>query len=226
MLNTLEKPATWQQSMLSSVVAITQAEDGDFTEIDRLLEISGDPQSVALTIEYLSQFPHSQRALAHHQPLGSSSQREGCANDLAALHQLPVDTLGYHYADYMLSHQLQHLEVKPAASAAEFIDTHMRETHDIWHVVTGSPISMLGEIQLQAFCIAQLQLSRFWMALLTKNLLKAAIYDIEAADGYMTALTTGWMMGKTAQPLFGVDWVSMWEMPLAQVRVSLGITVA
>jgi ubiquinone biosynthesis protein COQ4 len=218
MLNTLEKPATWQQSMLSSVVAITQAEDGDFTEIDRLLEISGDPQSLALTIEYLSQFPHSQRALAHHQPLGSI--------DLAALHQLPVDTLGYHYADYMLSHQLQHLAVKPAASAAEFIDTHIRETHDIWHIVTGSPISMLGEIQLQGFCIAQLQLSRFWMALLTKNLLKASIYNIEAADGYMTALTAGWTMGKAAQPLFGVDWLSMWELPLAQVRVSLGITVA
>jgi ubiquinone biosynthesis protein COQ4 len=218
MLDTLEKPDTWQQSMLSSMLAITQAKDGDFTEIDRLLEISGDPQSLALTIEYLSQFPHSQRALAHHQPLGSI--------DLAALNQLPVDTLGYHYADYMLSHQLQHLAVQPATSAAEFIDTHIRETHDIWHVVTGSPISMLGEIQVQAFCIAQLQLSRFWMALLTKNLLKASIYNIEAADGYMDALTTGWTMGKAAQPLFGVDWVSMWEIPLAQVRVSLGITVA
>jgi ubiquinone biosynthesis protein COQ4 len=215
---TLEKPATWQQSMLASVVAITQAENGDFTEIDRLIEISADPQSLALTIEYLAQFPHCQSALLRHQPLGSI--------DLAALHQLPVDTLGYYYADYMLSHQLEHLVAKPAATAAEFIDTHMRETHDIWHIVTGSPISMLGEIQLQAFCIAQLQLSRFWLALLTKNLLKSSIYNIEAADGYMTALTTGWMMGKAAQPLFGVDWLSMWEMPLAQVRVSLGISVA
>jgi ubiquinone biosynthesis protein COQ4 len=218
MLTTLEKPATWQQSMLSSVVAITQAEDGDFTEIDRLLEISGDPQSLAMTIDYLAQFPHSQNALAHHQSLGSI--------DFAALHQLPVDTLGYQYAEYMLSHQLEQLATQPATSAVEFIDTHMRETHDIWHVVTGSPVSMLGEIQLQAFCIAQLQLSRFWMALLTKNLLKSSIYNIEAADGYMTALTAGWTMGKAAQPLFGIDWVSMWEMPLAQVRVSLGITVA
>jgi ubiquinone biosynthesis protein COQ4 len=217
MLNTLEQPATWQQSMLASVVAITQAEDGDFTEIDRLLEISSDPQSLALTIEYLSQFPHSQRALAHRQPLGSI--------DLLALHQLPVDTLGYHYADYMLRHQLQHLAAKPAASAAEFIDTHMRETHDIWHVVTGSPISMLGEIQLQAFCIAQLQLSRFWMALLTKNLLKAAIYDIEAADGYMSALTTGWTMGKAAQPLFGIDWNTQWELPLDRVRSAVNIQI-
>lgn len=102
MLNTLQNPHIWQQSMLSSVVAITEAEDGDFTAIER---------------------------------------------------------------------------------------------------------------------------SRFWMALLTKNLLKASIYNIEAADGYMTALTTGWMMGKAAHPLFGVDWITLWEMPIDRVRASLNITV-
>jgi ubiquinone biosynthesis protein COQ4 len=218
MMNTLQKPETWQQSMLSSVVAITEAPDGDFSAIDRLIAASGDPDSLALTIEYLSQSPHSQLALANRQPLG--------AIDLNALHQLPVDTLGYHYADYLLSHQLQQLEAQPATTAAEFIDIHMRETHDIWHVVTGSSIDMLGEIQLQAFCIAQLNRSRFWLALLTKNLLKASIYNIEAADGYMTALTSGWIMGKAAQPLFGVDWISMWELPLDRVRASLNITVA
>jgi ubiquinone biosynthesis protein COQ4 len=218
MLNTLEKPDTWQQSMLSSVVAITEAADGDFTAIDRLVAASRDPESLSLTIQYLSQFPHSRIALTHRRSLGSI--------DLAALHQLPVDTLGYQYANYMLSHQLQHLVAPLAATESEFIDTHMRETHDIWHVVTGSPISMLGEIQLQAFCVAQLQRSRFWMALMTKNLLKATIYDIEAADGYLTALTTGWIMGKAAQPLFGIDWISMWELPLDRVRASLDITVA
>jgi ubiquinone biosynthesis protein COQ4 len=217
MLNTLEKPATWQQSMLSSVVAITQAEDGDFTVIDRLITTSRDPQSLALTIEHLAQHPQSQLALANRRPLGSI--------DLLALHQLPIGTLGYHYADYMLSNQLQHLAALPAANEAEFIDSHMRETHDIWHVITDSPIDMLGEIKLQAFCVAQLQLSRFWLALMTKNLLKAAIYDIEVADGYMGALTTGWMMVKAAQPLFGIDWTTRWELPLAQVRLSLDICI-
>jgi ubiquinone biosynthesis protein COQ4 len=218
MLNSLQSPHTWQQSLLSSFVAIAEAEDGDFTAIDRLVKASSDPKSLDLTVQHLSQYPHCQIALANRQPLGSI--------DLAALHQLPLDTLGYHYANYMLSHQLKQLAAQPATSESEFIDIHMRETHDIWHVVTGISIDMLGEIQLQAFCIAQLQLSRFWMALLTKNLLKASIYDIEAADPYMTALTTGWTMGKAAQPLFGIDWTALWEMPIVQVRASLDITVA
>ena len=218
MLTSIHHPRTWEQSLLSSFVAITEADDGDFTAIDRLVQASNDSESLSLIVQHLSQYPHSQLALTNRLPLGSI--------DLAVLSQLPIDTLGYHYAHHLLSHQLKQLEVQPAASASEFISTHMRETHDLWHVVTGSSIDMLGEIQLQAFCIAQLQLSRFWMALLTKNLLKSSIYDIEAADGYMTALTIGWTMGKAAQPLFGIDWTALWEIPIAQVRVSLNITLA
>jgi ubiquinone biosynthesis protein COQ4 len=215
MLNSLQNSPTWERSLLSSFVAMTEAKDGDFTVIDRLVTASRDCHSLDLTIEHLAQYTRSRTALANRQPLG--------AVDLAALRQLPIDTLGYHYADYMSCHQLQHLVAPPATTEAEFIDTHMRETHDIWHVVTGSSIDMLGEIQLQAFCIAQLQRSRFWMALLTKNLLKSLIYDIEVADQYMSALTTGYLMGKSAQPLFGIDWTTQWEIPLAQVRAALDI---
>jgi ubiquinone biosynthesis protein COQ4 len=216
MLNSLQDPQTRQKSLLSSFVAIVEAENGDFAAIDRLMANSRDQESLYLVVQNLSQFPHSKKALAHCLPLE--------AINLATLHQLPMNTLGYHYADHMLSNQLQHLELPPATSEYEFIDTHMRETHDIWHVVTGSPLNMLGEIQLQAFCIAQLQLSRFWMALLTKNLLKSLIYDIEVADQYMEALTNGWIMGKATQPLFGVDWSALWETPIEQVRTSLNIT--
>jgi ubiquinone biosynthesis protein COQ4 len=218
MLDTLQHPPTWQESLLSSFVAIAEAKDGDFEAIDRLMAASGDRKSLYLTIQHLSQYPHSQQALAHRRPLG--------AVDLAALHELPTHTLGYHYAHHMLSNQLKHLETPLAVDEYEYIDTHMRETHDIWHVVTGSPINMLGEIQLQAFCAGQLQLSRFWMALLTKNLLKSLIHDIEVADSYMNALTNGWLMGKTAQPLFGVNWTALWERPIAEVRASLDITIA
>jgi ubiquinone biosynthesis protein COQ4 len=213
--NSLLTPQAWQQSLFSSFISIAQAKDGDFTEIDRLIAASRDPHSLELVVRHLSQYPQCQIAFANRQSLG--------AIDLEALSKLPSDTLGYHYADYMRSHQLEHLVAPPAANESEFIDTHIRETHDIWHVVTGSSIEMTGEIQLQGFCVAQLQLSRFWMALLTKNLFKSLVYDIEVADLYLTALTHGWMMGKTARPLFGIDWTTMWDIPLSQVRASLNI---
>ena len=116
MLNSLENPHTWQQSLLSSFVAMTEADNGDFMAIDRLVAASRDPKSLYLTVQHLSQHPQSQIALANRQPLGSI--------DLAALHQLPIDTLGYHYAHHMSIHQLKQLEAQPAASESEFIDTH------------------------------------------------------------------------------------------------------
>jgi ubiquinone biosynthesis protein COQ4 len=58
-----------------------------------------------------------------------------------------------------------------------------------------------------------------------KNLLKALLCDIEIADRYMEALTTGWLMGKQAQPLFGLDWSTLWATPLADLRASLHINV-
>ncbi len=216
MLNALDISTTWHQSLLSSFVAITQSENGDFTAIDRLTKASHDPLGLHLTVEHLSQHLQGRIALEQRLPLGPI--------DLDALHQLPQDSLGFHYADHMIRHQLQVLVAVPATTAAEFIDSHMRETHDIWHVVTGSSLSMIGEIQLQGFCIAQLQYSRFWLALLTKNLLKSLIYDIQVADDYMTALTQGWMMGKAAKPLFGQDWCGSWERPIDEVRASLGVT--
>jgi ubiquinone biosynthesis protein COQ4 len=146
MLNSLQTPQTWQQSLLSSFVAIVEAKDGDFAAIDQLMAASGDQKSLYLTVQHLSQYPHSKISLANRLPLP--------AIDLAALHQLPTDTLGYHYADHMLSNQFQPLTIPPAANEYEFIDTHMRETHDIWHVVTDSQTDMLGEIQLQGFCVA------------------------------------------------------------------------
>jgi ubiquinone biosynthesis protein Coq4 len=71
--------------------------------------------------------------------------------------------------------------------------------------------------------VAQLYASRFWLALLAKNLLKAVVYDIEIAGQYLDAITQGWTMAKQAQPLFGLRWNSLWDTPLEDVRNSLNI---
>ena len=39
----------------------------------------------------------------------------------------------------------------------------------------------------------------------------------------MDAVTAGWEAGKSADSLFGQDWVSQWSAPLREVRESLGL---
>jgi ubiquinone biosynthesis protein COQ4 len=205
----------WEQSLLSSFLDMVHASDGDFAVLDRLAEASYDSEIFQLMINRISCHPQGKKAFASRFSLG--------AIDLEKLRNLPDNTLGHIYAEHMLHNQLKPLQAKPAESDHHFLGAHITETHDIWHVVTGSKTDILGEIQLEAFYVAQLELSRFWLALLTKNLLKSLVYDIESSTQYMEALTKGWMMGKQAEPLFGIDWNTLWESPIEQVRTSLNI---
>ena len=104
-----------------------------------------------------------------------------------------------------------------------FLGTHIRETHDIWHVVTGCDTDKPGEVKLEAFYSAQIDPDRLFLALLAKNLLKTIMYDVELCQQMMDALTQGWMMGKQAKPLFGIQWNRLWATPLEDVRTSLNI---
>ena len=207
----------WEQSLLSSFLGMVQAPDGDFTAVDQLARASSDSDSFQLMVKRLSLHPQGREALEKRSSLGPI--------DLEQLRILSDNTLGHIYAEHMIQNQLKPLQAEAAESVYQFLFTHIRETHDIWHVVTGSKTDILGEIQLEAFYVAQLEVSRFWLALLAKNLLKSVVYDIELSTQYMESLTKGWLMGKKAKPLFGIDWNTVWETPIDDVRVSLNVDV-
>jgi len=54
-------------------------------------------------------------------------------------------------------------------------------------------------------------------------LLKTAIYEVELSEQIMDGLTQGWIMGKRAKPLFGIQWNKLWSTPLADLRTSLNL---
>jgi ubiquinone biosynthesis protein COQ4 len=217
MTNSIEAQQDWEQTLLSRTLDMVRAADGDFAVLDGLAKASSDPETIRLMIDRLSHHPQCQQAFERRSSLGTI--------DLETLKTLPPQTLGRVYADHMLLNYLKPLQAPPAKTDAEFLGNHITETHDLWHVITGSKTDVLGEIQLEAFYVAQLQLSHFWLALLSKNLLKALLYDIGIADRYMEALTTGWLMGKQARPLFGLDWTALWETPLVDLRTAFNISV-
>jgi ubiquinone biosynthesis protein COQ4 len=204
-----------EELLLSSFLDMVNTTDGDFTVLAQLAKASSDQESMQLMIQHLSLHPEGKQAFANHFSLGLI--------DLTILSKLADHTLGYLYAKHMMQNQLKPLQAEPPKDDQGFLGMHITETHDIWHVVTGSKTDMLGEIQLEAFYVAQLKMSRFWLALLTKNLLKSLVYNIEVADQYMTVANKGWTMGNKAKPLFGVDWNTLWEMPIEQVRASFNI---
>ncbi|WP_373547729.1 Coq4 family protein [Chamaesiphon sp.] len=204
--------------LISSFLELVNTKDGDFTVVAKLFEASNDDESMQLTIEHLCLYPPAKQAFTNRLRLGTI--------DLDRLSKLAVNTLGRLYADRIIHDLLEPIrsDLQPQ-SDLDFLNVHITETHDLWHVVTGTNTDMLGEIQLEALYIAQLKMSRFWLALITKNLLKSLLYDIEMADRYLEVITKGWMMGHQAQPLFGVNWSNLWETPIEEVRASLNVSI-
>lgn len=154
------------------------------------------------------------------------------------LRALPAATLGAHYAAFMDSEGLsadglaeasEHTVDRRAAADATGIDakelawfdTHMRDQHDLWHVVTGYHRDTFGEACLLAFTVAQtgqlgLALIAFFGAL--KN---------GEAIGYRKALAGAWegfRRGRKARWLPATDWRTELDRPIADVRADLRLT--
>lgn len=212
----VEVKRQWEQLVFAyRFMQLVKAADGDLGSVGRLAKASSDAHSLRLLVEFLSRYPQGRLAFQERPRLGKV--------DLQQLHQLPKNSLGYLYADHMIKNGLTPLQAGNADHEYAFLAAHITETHDIWHVVTGCDTNITGEIQLEAFYVAQLYASRFWMALLAKNLLKAALFHVELSGQYLDALAQGWIMGKQALPLFGIQWNMLWETPLEDIRASLNI---
>lgn len=213
-----EQSQAWQEGVFNSIRGMVQAADGDFGWIAQLSQAVNEPRSLQLMVDFLSQTPTGKQAFQERPRLGEV--------DLVTLSHLTTDSFGYAYAQHMLTNGLKPILADEAENEGQFLNAHITETHDIWHVITGSDTSILGEIQLEAFYVAQLYASRFWLALLAKNLLKATVYDIEVSTAYMDAIAKGWTMAKQAKPLFGMAWNQHWQTPLSVLRCSLNVIPA
>ncbi|MBC1221503.1 hypothetical protein GNF10_11805 [Nostoc sp. UCD121] len=205
-----------ETAILESFLELVKSPYGDFAAIGKLSRFLNDPATLQKIVAFLSLTPQGKQAFVDRPLLGKI--------DLQQLHQLPNHTLGYLYADHMIRKGLNPPPINEIVNDPfMFLGTHIGETHDIWHVVTGCDTDKPGEVQLEAFYIAQLAPDRLFLALLAKNLLKTAMYEVELCEQIMDGLTQGWMMGKRAKPLFGIEWNRLWETPLEDVQTSLNI---
>ncbi|MGB2924757.1 MAG: Coq4 family protein [Limnothrix sp.] len=200
----------WEENLLKSFIEMVKAPNGDFPALNKLSIAARDKGSFQLMIEHLSTAPEAQAAFESFLSMG--------AIDLDELSELPANTLGYLFAEHMRRNQFNVMVAKQVPDIYHFVLTHIYETHDIWHVIIGADTSFYGEAQIDAFSAAQFKMSRFFHSLVAKNIVKAATYDVEAATPYMDAITKGWVTGRQAKLLFGVDWREWWATPIDEVR--------
>lgn len=146
--------------------------------------------------------------------------------ELTELRRLPAGSLGRSLAEFLDARNLAvgDLHHHDTASARPFdrARAHLDRTHDVWHVVTGFDTDVAGELGLQAFYFAQIQLAPA-VAILSAGLLNALLREPKDLPRRLEAIAIGWQLGRRTQQLFGRDWATMWSRPLAEVRTQLGV---
>jgi ubiquinone biosynthesis protein COQ4 len=138
--------------------------------------------------------------------------------DLDELARLPAGTLGHAYATFMRAHGLTPdvFDGRPADvrdDRAAFVIQRMRQTHDLWHVVTNAETDPAGEVALQAFTFAQVGAPSSAILALLGTLRSLRFTQRVARDA--AAL---YRLGRAAEPLVLFPWEDHWATPLADVR--------
>ena len=144
--------------------------------------------------------------------------------DRAALRALPEGSLGRAYLAFVESEGISPEGIRDASLVTappsrfpdfDFIGRRMRDTHDLWHTVTGYKGDVLGELSLLAFNLAQ-----HW------NTGIAFIVAAGVLKGYATnvglqMVWEGFRRGRAAAWLPAQEWEALLPLPLEEVRARL-----
>jgi ubiquinone biosynthesis protein COQ4 len=181
--------------------------------------LTKNPRTLKDIVEALRATPHGERTLR--------DRPRVTPFDLEALRRLPPGTLGRDLVEHAARAgiDVSALPVRVATDDASYVDAHLYETHDIWHVVTGMDTSVAGELGLLAFYLAQLP-SRLGIVLIASGLLQTWLSAFGERDVRMREIVRGWLLGRRASSLLGVDWAKSWNVPVVELRARYGIDIA
>ncbi len=147
--------------------------------------------------------------------------------DLDKLAALPEGTLGHAYAKFLRSHGITP-EIFDGAPPGisnprrSYVVQRMRQTHDLWHVVTGCETDPAGEVALQAFTFSQTRSpGSAFLAVFGALRRVCEQRDVGVVRDVVTLYRTGRRAGRL--PTFA--WEDHWATPLDEVRAMLGLPI-
>ena len=161
--------------------------------------------------------------------------------DRARLASLPPKSLGRAYLEFMQRDGLTpeflveasnvERDGETLADEADYIGRRMRDTHDLWHTLTGYKGDIVGELSLLAFGFAQMGNLGVAFLILTGLAGSALAGGRQGASGLVdprvfqnrAIILGGFVRGLRARWLPVTDWVSLLEQPLEDVRKKLAV---
>jgi ubiquinone biosynthesis protein Coq4 len=140
--------------------------------------------------------------------------------DLDELVKLPAHTLGGAYARHMRQNELSvdYYQEKAPRNRLQFMRQRMRQTHDIWHVLTGFGTDEFEEVGIQGFYAGQFTSSMsaiIGAGAFLKSILRCRFDELQK---HMDSFCEGYCAGKRAENLLAVKWEELWGESVDSLR--------
>ena len=139
--------------------------------------------------------------------------------DLDYLKTFPAGSLGAVYAAHMISNNLDpkfYGEMEALGNGTKFL-TRLRQTHDLWHVISGFSTSVQDELGLQAFMHSQVR-SPFSLVIIGAAFIKAGLNNNPFTHILFERVVLGWKTGLEAKNIYALDWDANWSTPIDELR--------
>lgn len=146
--------------------------------------------------------------------------------DYDALRRLPADTLGGAYVRHLDDNGLTaDYQAAPTRYVEDdemaYLMRRFRQTHDVWHALTGLGTAGHEEVIIHAFSWGQLRLPVSALVIVFGTLKHIVLERRWTALRH--ALLEAYRNGRDAAPLLPIYWEKMWEHPLSEVRERYGV---
>jgi ubiquinone biosynthesis protein COQ4 len=216
-LTALSPVERWKRALAALRKVLANPDDTE--QVLVFLGLINSGRSTSARLDRFFADPAARRLYDEHRAIDSRTV------DLDALAALPEGTLGHAYAKFLRSRGLTpDVFDGPPAGVTDprlsYVIQRMRQTHDLWHVVTGCNTDPAGEIALQAFTFAQVRAPG-------NALLAAAgmLRGVREKPGIVRDVITLYRTGARARRLPSFAWEDHWATPLSEVRTMLGLPV-
>jgi ubiquinone biosynthesis protein Coq4 len=150
--------------------------------------------------------------------------------DLDELARQPADSLGGDFHRLIVDNKFD-LEVldREAIGLARlpptlrFLNTRILQMHDVWHLVGGFRTTVLHEVAISAFQLAQFGHGYSAMFLATVAT-TTSFGEAGGAPMLLQTMAEGWRHGRTSPNFMAIDWEREWQFSVADIRARHGIT--
>jgi ubiquinone biosynthesis protein COQ4 len=147
---------------------------------------------------------------------------QGSELDLDALARLPPGTLGHEFVGYFRRNGIEPFVSEfPVESDVDYLSKRYRETHDLFHVITGYGTDELGEMELQAFVFGNLGLRQAAFIILLSLPHHLRTMGLREMPDYFRRLRAAYRRGRRSREMLSVRYENLWEQPVAALAESL-----